>query len=150
MAVVLHAECFEFSIVVGHVGITAAAEVATVNVGSAKGVANACLWIEICLHEFLLFFCIQLSKNLCRGIGECAANANHGLKSFGRINKHADLCFHRLPHLFKANCFCLADTQICFVSSGVNCYFFTFGGIFFLYAFVWRKCQKRNEKQRPV
>jgi hypothetical protein len=96
LLVVLDAERLQFFVAFSDVGVTAAREVATVNVSACERVTDAVLAIEMGFEKLLLFRLWELCKRLRGRIGERAADAQKRLERLRGIDEDADLCFEWL------------------------------------------------------
>src|SRR3989441_8937361 len=103
-----------------YVGVAAAREITTMNVGSGQRVADAGAGIKIGLQDFPLFRCWQFRKRLGRSVSECAADAYNGLKFPGRVDKDTDLGFQWLAQRFEDQRFSRGEPVISFVSRGID------------------------------
>jgi hypothetical protein len=90
LEVVRDRERFERSVALVDVGVAAAREVATVDVGSGEGVSDPALGIVVrCQHLSLLGF-RQFRERLRRGVGEGATDAQESLEGLPWIDEDVD------------------------------------------------------------
>ena len=91
------------------IGVHVARKVATVDIGTAEGIADAFVAGEISLQKFGLLSGGQFGKGLGGGVGKGGADAQEGLKGLGGIGKDAGLVFKRLAEGRKGKGFRCAE-----------------------------------------